>query len=53
MLAAGVDQDKIDCQPNTLLLELWRELKPEQFRLRQKLPTEKARLVVLKGFLKS
>ena len=30
LLAVGVDQNKIDRQPNALLLELWRQLRPEK-----------------------
>lgn len=30
LLASGVDQDKIDRQPNAVLIELWRQLKPKQ-----------------------
>ena len=30
LLAAGVDRNKIDKQPNALLLELWRQLRPEK-----------------------
>ena len=29
-LAPGVDRNKIDRQPNDLLLELWKQLRPEQ-----------------------
>ena len=28
--AGGVDRNKIDQQPNAMLLELWRQLRPEQ-----------------------
>ena len=53
LLVVGVDQDKIDFQSNAVLLELWQQLKPEQqFRHGQKRPTERARLVALKDFLK-
>ena len=30
MLAAGLDRNKIDKQPNAVLLELWKQLRPEQ-----------------------
>ena len=30
LLAAGVGRNKTDRQPNALLLELWRQLRPEQ-----------------------
>ncbi|KAF6357055.1 hypothetical protein mRhiFer1_009988 [Rhinolophus ferrumequinum] len=30
LVAAGVDREKIDRQPNVLLLELWKQLRPEQ-----------------------
>ena len=30
LLAEGVDRNKIDKQPSALLLELWRQLRPEQ-----------------------
>ena len=29
-LAAGLDRNKIDKQPNAVLLELWKQLRPEQ-----------------------
>lgn len=48
LLAVGVDQDKIDCHPNAVLLELWWQ----QFRCGQKPPTERVRPVALKDFLK-
>ena len=31
LLAAGVGRNKTDRQPNALLLELWRQLRPEQW----------------------
>ena len=30
LLAAGVNRNRIDKQPNALLLELWRQLRPEK-----------------------
>lgn len=53
MWTAGADQNKIEHQPNSMLSELWHQLKLEQqFRRGQKRHTERARMVALKDFLK-
>ncbi|KAF6327540.1 hypothetical protein mRhiFer1_008258 [Rhinolophus ferrumequinum] len=52
LVAAGVDRKKIDRQPNALLLELWKQLCPEQqFRRSIKEKSGKARPVSLQDFM--
>lgn len=51
LLAAGVDRKKIDRQANALLLELWKQLRPEQFRRSLKEKSGKARPVSLQDFM--
>ena len=51
-LAAGVDRNKIDRQPNALLLELWKQLRPEQqFTKFGKHPQQEKQVVQLKDYM--
>ncbi|KAF6278118.1 hypothetical protein mRhiFer1_009402 [Rhinolophus ferrumequinum] len=53
LLAAGVDREETDRQPNALLLELWKQLRPEQ-QLRGSLKEKsgKVRPVSLQDFMR-
>ena len=51
-LAAGVDRNKIDRQPNALLLELWKQLRPEQqFTKFGKHPQQEIQAVQLEDYI--
>ena len=52
LLAVGVDQNKIDRQPNALLLELWRQLRPEKrFTKFGKHPQQEIQVVQLENYM--
>ena len=52
LLAAGIDRNKIDKQPNAPRLELWRQLRPElQFTKREKHPQQEIREVPLEDHM--
>ena len=52
LLAAGVDRNKIDRQPNVLLLEPWRQLRLEQqFTKFGKHPQQEKWVVQLKDYM--
>ncbi|KAF6276061.1 hypothetical protein mRhiFer1_009417 [Rhinolophus ferrumequinum] len=52
LVAAGVDREKIDRQPNALLLELWKQLRQEQqFQRSLKEKSGKARPESLQDFM--
>ncbi|KAF6293130.1 hypothetical protein mRhiFer1_009035 [Rhinolophus ferrumequinum] len=51
LVAAGVDRKKIYRQPNALLLELWKQLCPEQQFRRSLKKSRKARPVSLQDFM--
>ena len=54
MPAAGVNRNKTDRQPNTLLLELRRQLRPEQqFTKFGKHPQQEIKVVKLKDYMAS
>lgn len=50
--AGGVDRNKIDQQPSTMLLELWRQLRPEQqFTKCGKHPQKEIHVVYLEEYM--
>ena len=50
--AGGVDRNKIDQQPNAMLLELWRQLRPEQqFTKCGKHPQKEIQVVYLEDYM--
>ena len=52
LLAAGVNRNKTDRQPNALLLELWSQLRPEQqFAKFGKHPQQEIQAVQLKDYM--
>lgn len=52
LVAVGVDQEKIDQQPNAVLWEFWKQLRPEQqFQENPKGKSGKARPVTLQQFM--
>ena len=51
-LAAGLDRNKIDKQPNAVLLELWKQLSPEQqFTKCGKRPQHEVQAVQIEDFM--
>ena len=51
-LAAGLDRNKIDKQPNAVLLELWKQLRPEQqFTKCGKCPQHEEQAVQIEDFM--
>ena len=52
LFAVGVDRNKIDKQPNAVLLELWRQLRPEQqFAKFGKRPQQEIQAVQLEDYM--
>ena len=52
LLAMGVDRNKVDRQPDALLLELWRQLRLEQqFTKFGKHPQQEIQVVKLKDYM--
>ena len=52
LITTGLDKNKIDKQPNAVLLEQWKQLSPEQqFTKCEKHPQHEVRAVQIKDFM--